>query len=132
YTAFEIGEAEVDKTTLKANETVKLSIPVTNKGKRDGTEIVQVYVRKINDIEGPLKTLKGFKRVSVPKGKTEKVTILLPPSSFEFYDWGLRKMAVTSGEYEIYYGNSSAAKDLKTKKISITAQSFKPIDAPLE
>ena len=48
---------QLSKTTIKANETVQLTIPVKNTGKRDGTEIVQVYVRKVNDIDGPLKTL---------------------------------------------------------------------------
>ncbi len=119
YTNFEIGNATIGKTTIKANETVQLSIPVKNTGKRDGTEIVQVYVRKVNDLEGPLKTLKGFKRVEVAKGKTQQVTIDLPPSSFEFYDWSSRSMKVTPGEYEIFYGNSSDAKDLKNITITI-------------
>jgi beta-glucosidase len=119
YTTFETGFAISDKTTIHANETVRITVPVKNTGKHDGTEIVQVYVRKVTDIEGPLKTLKGFKRVNVTAGKTRQVTIDLPPSSFEFYDWNLRKMAVTSGEYEIFYGNSSDAKDLKSMKITI-------------
>ncbi len=84
YTNFEIGEATLNTTSLNANETVRITIPVTNSGKRDGVEIIQVYVRKVNDLEGPLKTLKGFKRVDLPKGKTEPATIDLPPSSFEF------------------------------------------------
>jgi len=120
YTTFEIGSAKLNKTTIHANETVQITVPVKNSGKRDGTEIVQVYVRKVNDIEGPLKTLKGFKRVNVTAGKTQQVTIDLPPSSFEFYDWSQRKMAVTSGEYEIFYGNSSDAKNLKSMILSIT------------
>ncbi|PTB88300.1 glycosyl hydrolase, partial [Marivirga lumbricoides] len=96
-----------------------ITIPVKNSSKRDGTEIVQVYVRKVNDTDGPLKTLKGFERVAVKAGKTQKVTINLPPSSFEFYDWETRAMNVTPGEYEIYYGNSSSSKDLNMTKVSI-------------
>jgi beta-glucosidase len=97
FTCFNIGTASLSKTSIKANEAINLTVPVTNTGKRDGTEIVQVYVRKVNDVEGPLKTLKGFKRVEVAAGKTHNVTIDLPPSSFEFYDWSQRKMAVTPG-----------------------------------
>jgi beta-glucosidase len=119
YTKFEIGLAKLTKTAIKADEHIQLTIPVKNSGKLDGTEIVQVYIRKVNDIEGPLKTLKGFKRASIPAGKTQQVTIDLPASSFEFYDWNSRKMAVTAGEYEILYGNSSDAKDLKSVKIII-------------
>jgi beta-glucosidase len=119
YTSFKIGTAEFSKTRVNTNETVQLTIPVTNSGKLDGTEIVQVYVRKVSDLEGPLKTLRGFKRVKVAAGKTQQVTIDLTPASFEFYDWNQRKMAVTPGEYEVYYGNSSDTKDLKIAKVTV-------------
>jgi beta-glucosidase len=113
YTNFEIGDATPGKTVIKANETISITVPVKNTGKRTGTEIVQVYVRKVNDLEGPLKTLRGFQRVEVPAGKTSIATINLSPSSFEFYDWSQREMSVTTGEYEVFYGNSSDDKDLK-------------------
>jgi beta-glucosidase len=119
YTQFDIGAAEPSKTTITTDETIQLTVPVTNVGKRDGTEIVQVYVRKVNDVDGPSKTLRGYKRVEVAAGETEQVTIDLPPSSFEFYDWKQRKMAVTPGDYEVYYGNSSDATDLKSIIITI-------------
>ncbi|MDD4970352.1 MAG: glycoside hydrolase family 3 C-terminal domain-containing protein [Paludibacter sp.] len=119
YTFFKIGEARFSKTTIAVNETVQLTVPVTNAGKRDGTEIVQVYVRKVNDIEGPLKTLRGFKRVEIQAGKTQQVGIDLNPSAFEFFDWSQRKMMVTPGEYEVYYGNSSESKTLKSEIITI-------------
>jgi len=119
YTNFTIGNAELSKSAIKNNESVDITIPVVNSGKRNGTEVVQVYVRKLNDIEGPLKTLRGFQRVEIAAGKSAQVTIPLTPSAFEFYDWTQRKMMVTPGEYEVMYGNSSDAKDLKTTKISI-------------
>jgi beta-glucosidase len=119
YTNFEIGSAMISKTTIQVDETIQLTIPVKNTGKLDGTEIVQVYVRKVNDIEGPLKTLRGFKRIEISAGKTKQVNIELAPSSFEFYDWNQRKMIITAGEYEVYYGNSSDAKDLKMVKVTI-------------
>ena len=119
YTNFEIGRATISKTSIKANENVKLTIPVKNTGKRAGTEIVQVYIRKVNDWEGPLKTLRGFQRMELAAGKSETATIELTPASFEFYDWSQRQMAVTPGEYEVLYGNSSDSKDLKTLKVTI-------------
>ena len=119
YTAFKIGEARLSKTTIAANETVQLTIPVNNAGKHDGVEVVQVYVRKVNDIDGPLKTLRGFKRVEIPAGKNQQVAIDLGSSSFEFFDWSQRKMIVTPGKYEVYYGNSSDIKSLKEVKITI-------------
>lgn len=103
----------------EATDTLTLTIPVTNTGKRNGTEIVQVYIRKVNDVEGPLKTLRGYERVTVVAGHTQQVTIQLPPSAFEFFDWGQRQMTVTPGEYQVYYGSSSADEDLKTVTVTI-------------
>jgi len=119
YTNFKIGKATVDKAEIKSNETVKLTVPVTNAGKRNGTEIVQVYIHKVNDIEGPIKTLRGFQRVELAAGKSGQATIDLAPSAFEFFDWAQRKMMVTSGNYEVLYGNSSDAKALQILKITI-------------
>jgi beta-glucosidase len=120
YTTFSIGNAKFSNTAIKANESVELIIPVTNTGKRNGTEIVQVYVRKVNDTNGPLKTLRGFQRVSVSFGKTAQALINMPYNSFEFFDRESGKMAVTAGEYEVLYGNSSDTKYLKTTKIIVS------------
>jgi Beta-glucosidase-related glycosidases len=119
YTNFKIGKATVDKSEIKSNETVKLTVPVINAGKRSGTEIVQVYIHKVNDIGGPIKTLRGFQRVELAAGKSGQATIDLTPSAFEFFDWAQRKMMVTPGDYEVLYGNSSDVKALKSLKITI-------------
>jgi beta-glucosidase len=119
YTSFLIGNASFSKTSLKANESIELSIPVSNAGKRAGTEIVQVYIRKVNDISGPVKTLRNFQRVNLAAGKSGMATINLPYTSFEFFDRAAGKMIVTAGEYEVFYGNSSNVKDLKMKTITI-------------
>jgi Beta-glucosidase-related glycosidases len=119
YTTFKIGEGKLSKTTIKTDESIQLTTPITNAGKRTGVEVVQVYVRKVNDIEGPLKTLRGYKRIEIPAGKTQQVTVDLSPSSFEFFDWKQRKMTVTPGEYEVLYGNNSDSQNLKTIKITI-------------
>jgi len=81
--------------------------------------VVQVYVHRINDSNGPIKTLKGFQRVDVSAGKTGQVYISLPYSSFEFFDKASGKMLVSPGQYEVLYGTSSDAKDLKTRTITI-------------
>jgi len=119
YTSFKIGNAKISRTTIKADETIELKVPVSNTGKRDGTEIVQVYVHKVNDTDGPLKTLRGFQRVDVAAGKTSEVTISLPSTAFEFFDRSSFKMNSTVGEYEVWYGNSSDNKDLKLIKVTI-------------
>jgi beta-glucosidase len=119
YTNFSIGNVQIDKKEIRSNENVRLTVPVTNTGKRDGTEVVQVYIRKVGDTSGLNKTLRGFQRINVAAGKTNNVFIDLPYSSFEFYNDNALQLKVTPGEYEIFYGNSSDAKDLKTTKISV-------------
>ena len=119
YSKFNIGIAKLSKNKIKPNENTQLSFPIKNISKREGTEIVQVYVRKVKDTDGPLKTLKGFKRIDLKAGGSQNVTIDLPASSFEFYDANSRGMNVTAGEYEIYYGTSSEAKDLKMTKVFV-------------
>lgn len=119
YTNFSFGAASLSKSKISPDESTQITIPVTNSGNRKGTEIIQVYVRKVNDKDGPLKTLKGFKRIEIPAGKTQEVAINLAPASFEFYDYDELKMAVTPGEYEVFYGNSSRAEDLASLTVTI-------------
>jgi len=119
YTNFSIGSAKLSSTEISNGQNLQLNIPVSNTGKRNGTEIVQVYIRKANDTGGPTKTLRGFQRLEVPAGKTTNTTITLPYTAFEFFDNNSFQMKVTPGEYEIFYGNSSDAKDLKTTKIKV-------------
>ena len=119
YTRFEIGQVKLNKPEIRENESAELTIPVKNIGKRDGTEIVQVYIRKVNDTDGPIKTLKGFQRVTVSSGKTVQAIIHLPYTSFEFFDRASGKMMVAPGEYEVLYGSSSNSKDLDIIKITV-------------
>ena len=105
YTTFSVGEGSY--------QNFKLTVPVTNTGKRDGDEIVQVYLRNPADADGPLKSLRAFKRVSVKAGQTVNVTLELTPQSFEFWDVETNTMRVKSGSYELYYGTSSDIKDLR-------------------
>jgi beta-glucosidase len=119
YTKFSVGDANVSTMEISDNGSVVLTIPVTNLGKRDGTEIVQVYVHKVNDAGGPLRTLRGFHRLSVAAGETEQAVISLPYDSFEFFDKATCRMIVAPGEYEVLYGNSSDPNDLKTTKIRV-------------
>ena len=119
YTNFTIGDAQLNKTQIKIDESLAVTIPVSNTGKRNGTEIVQLYVKKVNDTNGAIKTLRGFKRTEVAAGKTVNAVIDLHPAAFEFYNNTTLKMDVTAGEYELWYGNSAAVKDLKMVKIIV-------------
>lgn len=119
YTNFSIGNAQINKNEIEKNESIQLTVPVSNTGEREGTEVVQVYVRKANDSSGLNKTLRGFQRINVAAGKTTNAIVDLPYSSFEFYDDAALQLKVTPGEYEIFYGSSSDVKDLKTIRVNI-------------
>jgi beta-glucosidase len=104
---------------VETNGAVTLTIPVSNTGRRDGTEIVQVYLRRADDANGPLKTLREFKRVPVAAGKTAVATITLPYTAFEFYDEQKLQMRVIPGKYTVWYGNSSADENLKMTELTV-------------
>ena len=78
-----------------------------------GEEVVQVYIRRVDDVEGPIKSLKAFKRISLKPGQTMKVDLELPAERFECFDTKSNAMRVMSGKYEIMYGSSSRAEDLQ-------------------
>ena len=115
YTTFEMGEAS---STVDGNSVV-LTVPLKNTGKRDGTEIVQVYIRNTADKEGPLKTLRAFKRVDVKAGQEVTETIQLSRESFEGWDGETNTMRFVPGTYDIFVGNSSADKDLHRLTVQI-------------
>ena len=115
YTTFEIG---APTSTVDGN-SVAITVPVENAGKRDGTEIVQVYIRNTADKEGPLKTLRGFKRVDVKAGQKVTDTIRLDRESFEGWDSETNTMRFVPGTYDIYVGNSSLCDDEPPMTITI-------------
>ena len=115
YTTFRIGTA----TTSTSNGKHILRIPVENTGKCDGTEVVQAYVRNPADVDGPLKSLRAFKRVTVKAGQTVEVELELTPQSFELFDTETNTMRTKPGRYEVFYGNSSRNQDLKKVEITL-------------
>jgi beta-glucosidase len=119
YTSFSIGTANAGNKVVTREDGLSLAIPVSNSGKRAGTEVVQVYIRKRDDSSGLLKTLRGFRRVTVPAGKTVIAAVKLAYSSFEFYNDEQLQLTVTPGDYDVWYGNSSADSDLKMINVTV-------------
>jgi beta-glucosidase len=119
YTFFKIGKAQLSTTVANVGETVNLQIPVANEGKQDGTEIIQVYVKDINDADGPIKSLKAFRRVDVKAGATTQVDIPLSADAFTLWDAQTNTMRAKPGKYQLYYGNSSADNQLKSLQIEL-------------
>ena len=119
YNGFSYSKAKLSKKSMRVNDSVFLSLNLKNTGLRDGDEVVQVYIRNLQDPEGPSKSLRGYKRVSVKAGQTVPVKIDLPASSFEFFNPVTEKMEVRPGKYEILYGGTSDNKQLKKLGLEI-------------
>ena len=110
YTSFDIS-----KPTYSNN---KVRVNVKNTGKREGLETVQVYIRRIADTNGPLKSLRAYSQVALNPGESKALTIPLPRERFEGWDEKTNTMRVVPGKYEVMVGTSSADKDLQ--KITVT------------
>ena len=120
YTTYTYGKPQVKKATVKNGKDIRLTVPVTNTGKRDGVEIVQVYIHKTGDTDGaPIKTLRAFKRVNLKAGETQKVTFDLTPEAFAFYDRASGYILTQPGEYQIFVGSSSANEDLQELTVKL-------------
>ena len=113
YTTFSVGKAKVKSQKGKAPK-VTLTIPVKNTGSREGTETVQVYVKRLGDAGAPIKALKGFQKLNLKAGETQNAIVTLDSEAFEYYDEMIDELAVKPGKYQILYGTSSRDEDLKS------------------
>ncbi|WP_305301258.1 glycoside hydrolase family 3 C-terminal domain-containing protein [Muribaculum intestinale] len=100
YTTFAVG-----KPVYKDG---KVAVEVANTGSRAGDEVVQIYIRRVDDIAGPQKSLRAFRRVSLLPGEKKRVVIDMPRESFTCWDEATRSMRVVPGSYLLMAGSSSA------------------------
>jgi len=119
YANIAYGKAKLSAKSISAGESVTINIPLTNKSGVDSDEVVEVYVKRLNDPEAPLKSLKGFKRTTLKAGQKTTVSIELTSEAFEYYDANVDDLTVKTGSYQILYGSSSADKDLKALSLQI-------------
>ena len=119
YTTFSYDKVVLDKSEVTAGQTLKLTVPVTNAGKRDGEEAVQVYLKKQGDVEGPVKTLRAFKRVFIPAGQTANIEFDLKDKELEWWDEQTNTVRVCSGTYDIMVGGSSENESLQRTSVTI-------------
>jgi beta-glucosidase len=108
FTTFIYENLELSKTRLALGETVTVSIDVVNVGAREGSEVVQIYVRDVEaSVPRPNKELKGFAKVSLAPGERRRVTVELDARAFAFYDVARRDWVVEPGSFEVLVGASS-------------------------
>jgi beta-glucosidase len=118
YTTFEYGDIQLNKTELKGEETLKVSVTVTNKGDVAGEEVVQLYINDpVASISRPVKELKNFKKVMIQPGKTLNVEFEITTEELKFYnsdlahDW-------EGGQFNIYIGTNS--RDVQSASVQWT------------
>ena len=99
YTTFRYGKPRIQGD--------RLVVPVTNTGRRAGVEVVQLYIRRPDDPDGPLKTLRDFRRVAIPAGKTVRVSFPLTDETFRWWSEQAQDMVPLPGCYEVLCGGSS-------------------------
>lgn len=121
YTTFEYGKPTLMQVKSKKRGSkaadYKLMFSLQNTSKREGTEVAQVYIKRIDDVDGPIKSLKAFKRVSLKAGERQMVSIDLPRKSFEGWDAQTNTIRVVPGTYQVFVGGSSA--DATKTKIEV-------------
>lgn len=128
YTTFEYSNLKLDKNELTNQDTLAVSVDVTNIGAVAGKEIVQLYIR---DHSGacmrPDKELKGYEKIFLEPGEIKTVTMTLDYRSFAWYNTDLKNWYAASGKYEILIGASS--RDIR---ISETVQMNSSVKLPLK
>jgi beta-glucosidase len=88
-------------------------IKIANTGKADGDEVVQLYLRKLDDPNRALKELKEYERISLKKGMSKTLDLCLSRDTMEYWNEKTRKYEISRGEYEVMIGSSS--EDIKLR-----------------
>jgi beta-glucosidase len=123
YTTFELANLQTNADALALAGEVRVSVDVRNTGKRDGDEVVQLYVRHVaapassgDAVERPERALKGFQRVSVAAGATQSVCITLRGRDVAYWSAARKRWALEAGSLEVGVGTSSRASDIALRK----------------
>ena len=108
YTTFKIGKATTDKSTMTADETITVTVPVTNTGVRAGAETVQLYIHDVEaSVDRPYKELKAFSKVFLQPGETRQVSLTIDKRALSFYDDQTAQWTAEPGRFEALIGSSS-------------------------
>lgn len=115
YSNFEYSDVKLSAQNLKGNQKLTASVTVSNKGKYDGKEVVQLYIRDVvGTVTRPMKELKGFQKVMIKAGESKTITFDITPELLKFYNYEL-KYVWEPGEFEIMIGGNS--RDVKKQVV---------------
>jgi beta-glucosidase len=128
YTTFEYSNFNISKTAVTPQDNITVSVDVKNTGGTDGDEVVQIYMKTPDSpasLQRPIKRLKGFQRVSIPKGQTKTVKIDINCADLWFWDQDKNKAMFDQGRYNFEIGSSS--KDIRGTVTTTMRGTFKPV-----
>ena len=115
YTSFEYSNLTLDKTTMKANESLRATFKIKNTGKYDGDEVVQLYIRDVlASVSQPIIALKDFQRVHLKIGEEKSLSFTITPKMLSLLNTNL-KSVVEPGDFRLLFGSSS--KDIRLREV---------------
>jgi beta-glucosidase len=107
YTRFRLTDLRVGAPNIRADGRLTVSVDVENTGKREGDEVVQLYIRDVAaSVTRPVKELKGFERITLRPAEKRRVQFTLAPEQLGFYNREMR-FVVEPGEFKVFVGTSS-------------------------
>ncbi|MFT3902691.1 MAG: glycoside hydrolase family 3 C-terminal domain-containing protein [Niabella sp.] len=113
YTRFGYGKITADKKEMSQNESITFTVPIKNIGKRDGAEVVQLYISDLkSSLPRPVKELKGFKKVYLKAGEEQSVRFTIDKTALSFFDDKKHEWVSESGQFRVLIGASSV--DIKS------------------
>lgn len=114
YTTFKYGKAVANKKVMGMEETLTVTVPVTNTGNREGAEVVQLYISDLkSSLPRPVKELKGFSKVKLAPGETKEVTFTFGKDALSFFDDTRHEWVAETGKFEAVI--AASAMDIKSK-----------------
>jgi beta-glucosidase len=117
YTSFTYSDPRLSAAVIGQGGELKVSVTVTNSGRRRGSEIVQLYVRDmVGSVTRPVKELKGFERVELPPGQSSDVTFTITPADLAFYT-ARGRWEAEPGAFKVFVGGNS--RDLKEASFTL-------------
>ena len=117
YTQFSYSDITLSSANLNENGEITASVTVTNTGKVEGKEVVQLYIRDIvGSVTRPVKELKGFEKISLKAGESKTVSFKISPELLKFYNYNLQYV-FEPGDFDVMIGGDS--KDVKTARFTL-------------
>ncbi|MDR1790422.1 MAG: discoidin domain-containing protein, partial [Propionibacteriaceae bacterium] len=110
YTNFSYGTPSLSDSAMGPEDTITVSVPVTNTGSRDGKEVVQMYINDpVASVDRPLKELKDFTKLDIPAGQTKTATFTIDKDDLSFWDVDTHSFKAEAGQFNVWIGGSSAS-----------------------